>query len=337
MGHVMGCDPHLDSFTAAVLDTAGRQVDVVARSNSPAGWADALGVARRHGVTAVGIEAASGYGLHLAKAFTRAGIPVMEIPTRLTAQGRQRDGGAKTDRGDARVVARAVLAGEGSRWVDAPAAEALRVLTHRRRALVQAQTREVNQLRALLTEVDPPRAARLGRLRSTKAFTALTQVRYRGDPHRDTVAQLIRDAAAGCRRRLHQIRQLHKRIAQVLPPVGHKLIASTDGLGVIGAATICAEMAGTDGFATDAKFANWAGAAPLEASSGRHQRHRLNRGGNRHVNAVLHTIIVSQRRHRGQAHTYITRRRTEGKTEREAIRALKRHLARTIWKTLQLT
>jgi len=106
---------------------------------------------------------------------------------------------------------------------------------------------------------------------------------------------------------------------------------------LISAATLLAEMAGTDRFATDAKFANWAGAAPLQASSGRHQRHRLNRGGNRQINAVLHTIILTQRRHHGPAHTYLQRRRTEGKTEREAIRALKRHLARHIWKTLQLT
>lgn len=113
MVHVMGCDPHLDSYTAAVLDEVGRQVDVVTRSNDRAGWVDAVRVARRHRVERVGIEAASGYGRALAQTFTAAGIEVIEIPTRLTAHGRKVDGKGKSDRGDATVVARAVLAGDG--------------------------------------------------------------------------------------------------------------------------------------------------------------------------------------------------------------------------------
>ncbi len=337
MEHVMGCDPHLDRFDAAVLNHVGRRVAGLHRNNTARGWADAVRLARRYGVATVGIEAASGYGRSLARAMTDAGITVVEIPTRLTAHGRKTDGGGKSDAGDARVVARAVLAGEGSTWTYDPDAEALRVTLHRRRALVAAQTRDVNHLRALLAEIDPERAATLPRLRSTRAFTALSRVRYRGDTHRQHVAALIRAAATDCRRRLDQIRQLTGHIHELIPTPGQRLVNSIDGIGVIGAATICAEMAGTDGFRNDRAFASWAGVAPLDASSGRQQHHRLNRGGNRHVNAVIHTAVLTQQRHGGAAATYITRRRQQGKTEREAIRALKRHLARRIWKTLHLT
>ncbi len=337
MEHVMGCDPHLDRFDAAVVNQLGRRVAQLRRDNTTQGWADAVRLARRFGVATVGIEAASGYGRSLAQAMTNAGIGVVEIPTRVTAHGRKTDGGGKSDAGDARVVARAVLAGEGSTWADDPDAEALRVVVHRRRALVAAQTRDVNHLRALLAEIDPERAAALPRLRSTRAFTTLSRVRYGGDTHRQEAAALIRAAAADCRRRLDQIRRLTRRISELLPTRGWRLVNTIDGVGVIGAATICAETAGTDGFATAAKFAKWAGIAPLDASSGRQERHRLNRGGNRQVNAAIHAAVLTQHRQGGPAAHYISRRRREGKTQREAIRALKRHLARRIWKTLNLT
>ncbi len=337
MAHVMGCDPHLDTFTAAVVDDLGRRLEITAGANSRHGWSQAVRLARRHRVTRVGIEAASGYGRSLAETLTGAGFEVVEIPTRLTANWRKARSGSKSDQGDAELIARATAAGEGSTWTNQAEAEALRVLVHRRRALVKAQTAEATQLRALLAEIDPPRAAATPRLRSTRAFTALSRVRYRGNPHREMAATVIRQAAASCRRRLQDIRQLEHRIAQLLPPTGRRLADTIPGIGVWGAAVICAEMAGTDGFASDRAFAKWAGVAPLQASSGRIQRHRLNRGGNRRVNHVIHTAILYQLRNQGEAATYITRRETQGRTRPEAIRAAARHLARRIWKTTKLT
>lgn len=334
MSHVMGCDPHLDTIAVAVADQLGRPVIETTVANTEAGWNTAARLCHRHRVEVVGVEAASGYGQNLARRLAAAGVAVEEIPTRLTAGYRKVEGRGKTDAGDARAVCRAVAAGNGQPWVDVPDLEALRVVVARRRGLVAAQTRDVNALRALVAEIDPPRAARTKRLSTVAALTPFTRVRYAGNVHRVTVAALIRDLARDCVRRRVRIDELTRHMRTLLPPAGRRLVKSMAGLGVVGAAVLFAELAGTAGFATDAKFAMWAGAAPIPVSSGRTDRFRLNRGGNRQVNCVLHTIAVTQLRHHGEAATYITRRISEGKTKKEAIRAAKRHIARRLHRLL---
>lgn len=321
-----------------VIDELDRMVWSGGYSNSEQGWADLLADVDRWGVSRVGIENASGYGVGLARALTAVGVMVIDVPTRFTAAGRRIQGRGKTDQIDARVVARTVTAGGGHQWIDTAEWEIVRVLTHRRDALVRAQTRDINQLRALLIELDPTVPAQMDRLRSTRTFRKLADWPPETDPRRMVVADLIRDLAADCAHRLDQTRRLERQLKQHLPAAGRRLIETIDGCGVITAATLIAELAGTDGFTTDAKFAAWSGVAPLDASSGRRQHHRLNRGGNRRVNQALHTIVITQLHQGGEAATYITRRQTEGLTRREAIRTCKRHLARRIWKTInQLT
>lgn len=329
-----GCDPHLDSIALAVIDPMGRCLVTRTVPNSEPGWRQLAGVCREMNVGLVGVEAASGYGRALSQRLTQAGVVVVEVPTRVTARERRRDGNGKTDPGDARAIARAAARGDGSVWVDDTDLETVRLLTHRREALVGAQTRDINQLRALLAEIDPERAASTPRLRSRRHFDQLVGIRYGGDSYRETTAMLIRDLAADCRRRLDQIRHLERQLKTVLPPVGHSLM-TIQGVGLITACQLLAEIAGTGGFATAAKLAAWAGTAPLDASSGRQQHHRLNRGGNRQANRAIHTIVITQIRHGGQAADYVARRRTEGKPEKAAIRAAKRHVTRRIWKILR--
>ncbi len=331
---VMGCDPHLDSFTVAVTDPTGRAVETARFPNRPQGWKAAAETCRRYQVARVGIEGASGYGRLLARVLSRAGVCVLELPTRLTARMRRIDGAGKSDPGDAVAIARAVTRGEGAVWVDDPALETIRVLTHRREELVRHQTQEVNRLRALLAQIDPERVQQMGRLRTIAGFTALARVAYRGDPHRKAISGLIRQAASDCLHRFHQIRQLEQTLKEVMPPLGWAIIDQVQGAGVITAAQLLAEIAGSAGFASHAKMAAWAGTAPLDVSSGRQQRHRLNRGGNRQANRAIHTITLTQLRHHGPAATYINRRIQEGKTRKEAIRAAKRHITRTIWKII---
>src|SRR4051794_38544272 len=105
------------------------------------------------------------------------------------------------------------------------------------------------------------------------------------------------------------------------------------GVGILTAARLIAEIADIDRFRTDAQLAIYAGAAPLDASSGKQVRHRLNRTGNRQLNSALHVIALTQARIYAPAREYLQRRRSEGKTASEAIRALKRHLARMIFRT----
>jgi transposase len=334
---VAGCDPHLDSFTVAIVDGAGRRLETTELANRVSGWETAVGLCGRWGVTRVGIEGASGYGLPLARTLSRAGLGIIEVPTRLTARLRQIDGAGKTDPGDAAAIGRAVMAGQGSEWCDDPDAETLRIVSHRRDELVRAQTQEINRLRALLAQIDPERAQTMSRIRNRAQFDRLAKVRYGGNRHRLTVAALIRRIAVDCRQRHGQIRQLETDLEPLLPPAGRALIANIEGIGVITAAALLAEMAGTDGFTTDAKMAAWAGTAPLDASSGRQQHHRLNRGGNRQANKAIHTIALTQLRHHGPANDYLTKKMGQGKTRKEALRAVKRHITRQIWKTIRNT
>ena len=109
------------------------------------------------------------------------------------------------------------------------------------------------------------------------------------------------------------------------------------GCGPLSAAKLIAETAGAERFKTDAQFARTAGVAPIPASSGRTDRHRLDRGGNRQLNCALHRIAVTAGRVDPQTATYLARKQAEGKTRMEALRCLKRHLARRVWHTLQTT
>ena len=338
MEPVAGCDTHLDTFDLVAVDGLDRELATEQLVNTPTGWNDAVAVLTRFGITRVGIENASGFGAGLARTLTTAGVTVVDVPTRVTAAGRRRVGGDKTDRGDARVIARALLAGKGNQWFYTPRLETLRILTHRRNALVADQTRDINRLRALLVEHDPILAARLPRLRSTRVLTQLVDLAPDQDPTRQVTIGVIRDLADDCRRRLSQIRTLTRQLADHLPPIGHHLIASIDGCGVITTAILLAELAGTDGFATDAKLAKWSGVAPLNASSGRTQdHHRLNRGGNRQANSALFHIVLTRMKHHQKTRDYIARRLAEGKTMGEIARILKRYVAREVFKHLPRT
>lgn len=330
--NVAGCDPHLDTITVSVINSIGEPIETVTIPNTTTGWKQVSDLCAHHDVTHIGIEGASGFGRCLAESLIDQAFTVIEVPTRITARTRRIDGAGKTDPGDSIAIARAVARGDGSVWHDQPDLETIRLLINERDRQVSDQTRAVNQLRALLIELDPQLAASLGRLGRTKApFQRLALLDDHRDIRRATITMLIRQAATECLRRLERIQTLTTLIDQQLPPIGHEL-QTIHGCGVISAGIIIGELAGTAGFTTDAQLAAWAGTAPLDASSGRQQRHRLNRGGNRQVNRAIHTIIITQLQTGGEAAVYVNRRIAEGKTRKEAIRAAKRHLTRRIWK-----
>lgn len=335
---VMGCDPHLDTISASVVDEIGRELAAVTVPNGLAGWARLAELATEFQVVTVGIEGASGYGVSLTRVLDGVGFEVREVPTRLTAQRRKAEGRSKTDPGDARVIARATAAGEGNRWADTPDSEIVRVLTVRREQLVGQQTADINQLRALVAELDPERSASGSRLRTVPAIRRFVTFDI-PDPTRyqQTLLDVIERIARTCIDRCQEIALLRKEMREAMPPVGHALIERFDGCDVITACQIISAIAGIDGFATDAKFAAWSGAAPLDASSGRQQFHRLNRGGNRQVNRALHTIVVTQLRHGREAAEFAASHNPGNKKalRKRTIRAAKRHVARQVWKVLR--
>ncbi len=330
----IGVDPHADTLSAAAINTTGAVVWDLTVPNTPEGIDELIGRLNGHHPRWA-IEGTGTFGRALCDQFLSSGATVSEVPTRLTARLRQRAGHRKTDPGDATAIARAALTDPLAQVTHHPVTEALRILVGQRETLVRAHTQSLNRLRARLRELNPTTERSIGRIRSHNTLTRLAD--YPTDttnPHHQALGITIGIDATECLTRRDQIRRLEHQIAEVLPEAGHAL-QRIQGIGPIGAATILAHTANIARFPTEAHYATYCGTAPRDASSGRQQRHRLNRWGNRTLNRVTHTAIITQLSRKGEAHHYITRRQTQGKTRNEAIRAAKRHLTRRIYRTLK--
>jgi transposase len=146
--------------------------------------------------------------------------------------------------------------------------------------------------------------------------------------------RIARDLVGRCRSLTRTILQLERELVVVTAQTAPALL-ELPGCGAVTAAKLLVEIGPIDRFRTDAQLARHGGVAPLEASSGRVRRHRLDRGGNRQLNCALHRIAVTQARAHPAARAYLERKQTEGKSRREAIRCLKRQLARVVFNTLK--
>jgi transposase len=333
----LGVDAHKKLHVATAVDETGHDLGSWRGPNTPAGWQDALTWASGLGVTRQwGIEGAWGYGRGLAQHLVATGEAVYEVNTRWTALGRRharRPG--KTDRLDARAVATFVL-GEAP---DLPRVGAedvtvvLDLLTSEREALRSETRRLWNQIHALLLQLDPEYKTHLPSFESRAIFAVLEQ-------YEPASASAVQEERAAAVRRLaqrlrlgeEQARELEREIKARTAAAGFSALTEIYGVGLVVAGTLAGILGPGCRFRTDAELAAYAGAAPLETSSAGLVRHRLNRGGNRRLNSLLYMIVLTQLRCWSPAQAYMERRLAEGKTKREAIRALKRFLVRVIWK-----
>jgi transposase len=260
----------------------------------------------------------------------------VRVPPKLMAGarrgGRQR---GKSDAIDALAVARAALREPSlpSARIDEAARE-LKLLVDHRDALVGERTRLQTRLRWLLHELEldlevPARALarRVWQERLTRRLRRLQPC------VRTSLALSLLRRNRALSAEIHELdRELTRRVRAQAPA-----LLELPGCGPLTAAKVLAETAGAERFTGDAALAMHAGVAPLDASSGRQQRHRLNRGGNRQLNLALHRIALTQARIHEPARAYLDRKRSEGKSAREALRCLKRHLIRLIYKLLIAT
>src|SRR5665647_2165113 len=157
---------------------------------------------------------------------------------------------------------------------------------------------------------------------------------FTGDARLDAQSRIARELVARCRTLSAEISGLGREIAVLTEELAPELLA-LPGCGALSAASLVGETAGAERFASAARFAMHAGVAPLPVSSGQSNRHRLNRRGNRQLNAALHRIALTQLRMHEPAQAFVARKRAEGKSTREALRCLKRHLARIVWRELR--
>ena len=146
--------------------------------------------------------------------------------------------------------------------------------------------------------------------------------------------RIARELVGRCRSLTRTILELDRELQAQTAKTAPTLLA-LPGCGALSAAKLLGEIGPIGRFDSDAQLARHAGVAPVEASSGKHRRHRLDRGGNRQLNCALHRIAITQGRVHPPARAYLERKQIEGKSRREAVRCLKRQLARTVYTTLK--
>ena len=335
---VLGADMHKRSHTIAVVgSTTGellgkRTVQVGARGfGALLVWARGLG-----GERVWALEDCR----HVSGSFERflieRGERVLRVPTRLMANARRsgRERG-KSDSIDAVAVARAALR-EGLNELPAAQLEGpeldLRLLVDHRERLVRQRVALNNTLQWHLHDLWPEQTLPGGALFSTKWSTRIGRRLARAE--QSARVRIARDELRRLRELTQTIKCLEAEIGALVASIAPQLL-SEPGFGPLTAAKLVGEIAGASRFASDAKLARSAGIAPIPVSSGKTNRHRLDRGGNRQINAAIHRVAVTRARCDPETQIYIARKTTEGKTNREAIRCLKRHLARRIWHLLQ--
>jgi transposase len=325
---VIGIDTHKHSLAACAVDERGAPRAELTFANTPAGhralaaWAARLDPAAR-----VGIEGSATYGAALAGCLLGAGFGGWEVPPQLTRRERIRTRRAgKSDPADALAIARVALAElEQPPVRRADASRELQLLVEAREDLVAEATRVRNRLHADLLVLVPGHA---GSLVGPRALERLArQLARRSGLH----AELARDRLRALRRLSAEVDRLQARIAARV--AGHPLLA-VPGVGALTAAELLGEVGDVRRLRSADAFAALAGVAPIPASSGTVQRMRLNRGGNRQLNRALYGVAITQARHHPAARAFLARKRAEGKSRREALRCLKRHLARIIYRAL---
>jgi transposase len=275
----------------------------------------------------------------LEQALLAAGERVVRVPPKMMGQSRRSERQAgKSDEIDALAVARAVVKYGSERFPSAYLDERamdIRLLSDHRDQLVGERTRIQNRLRWHLLQLCPELEAQLGRGGLTRQVVQQRIAKRLGAFRGDQRARVAREQLSAIRRLTRQINELERELHTLIKAHRPALLAE-QGCGVLTAATLIGRTAGAERFPTDAHFARQAGVAPIPASSGRVDRHRHHRGGDRQLNRALHMIAITRARIDPQTKAYLERKRAEGKTKREALRSLKRHLARKIHRLLSM-
>ncbi len=331
--HVVGIDSHKATLAACAVDETGVVLAERTFSNEPAGFEALVGWLTDLEVGRTGLEGSAGYGAAAARHLVAAGLVAVEVPPQLSHRERIRTRRAgKSDPGDALAIARVTLREASLPPVRlADASRELQLIVQAREDLVAEATRVRNRLHADLVVLIPGYGATAANLVAARHRAAIARLlRNLTGVH----AELARDRLARLNRITGEVHDLERRIERVV--VDHPL-RTLPGAGPLVAAKLIGEVGDISRFRSADAFAMLAGVAPIPASSGQVSRMRLNRGGNRQLNRALWCIAFSQAKTHEPARQFIARKRAEGKSWREAMRALKRHLARVVFRLLSQT
>lgn len=322
----IGVDTHKDTHVAVALGALGGELGHCSIAATRAGYAELLVWAQRFGEPVFAIEGCGSYGSGLVRFLTAAGVFVREAE-----RPRRRDRvRGKNDLIDARIAARRVLSGDG---LSTPRCggqrEHLRMLLAERRSAVQARTVAINQLHSLVVTLPAELREQLSGLSSVMLVKTLAR-----RPASDEIGAVLRRIAQRAESLQREISEIFSSLGRIVRELAPELLAQC-GVGIICAAQLVVSSGDAKRMRSDAAFAALAGTSPVDASSGKQQRHRLNRGGDRQLNRALHTVILHRRQHDPATRDYIARRVAEGKSTRDATRILKRYLARHLYRVMQ--
>lgn len=326
----IGIDTHKDAHVAVALDPLGGQLDSFQAPATSAGYLALHEWAHGLGEPAFALEGAASYGAGLARFLAAAGCPVYEAERPKRAERRR----GKNDLIDALLAARRLLAGEPlgrPRTLSGPR-EDLRLLLLERRSAIRARTAALNQLQAAVVTAPERLRTRLRALSGEQLAEAARRLRPRGGDDavlRRVLRRLGRRVLVLDAELAELERELDAIVCSLVPD-----LLDECGVGPVCAAQLVVSSGDPARMASEASFAALAGTSPVDASSGRQQRHRLNRGGDRQLNRALHVISLSRVRWHADTAAYYQRLLASGKTPREARRCIKRALARHFYHRL---
>ncbi|MDZ7676916.1 MAG: IS110 family transposase [Acidimicrobiales bacterium] len=331
-----GVDTHLDVNVAAALDDIGGLLGVESFATTVAGnealiaWLDSFGC-----VDLVGVEGTGSYGASLARALARRGVPVVEVDQPNRQRRRQ---AGKSDPIDAVEAARAAQGGRASGLTKSRTGnvEAIRALNVARRSARSMRVNTMNQIRHLgFTAPDDPREHLAGVHRNHLGATAAAlRPRVGSDPVMFATKTSMRILGRRIQHLDAEIKELDALLAELVAATAPELLALY-GVGT-DTATLLLIAAGDnpERLRSEAAWAHMCGVSPIQASSGKTTRHRLNRSGDRQANHALWRITLTRMGSHDETKRYVARRLEEGKTKREIMRILKRYIAREVYKTL---
>jgi transposase len=330
---IIGVDPHKRSATIEVVDDREQAVFKGRYGTDAGGYQQMLAVGCRFAQRVWAVEGCAGIGRHIAQRLVADGETVLDVPAKLSARTRvlATGHGRKTDAADAHHIAVTAVRTPGLRQVIADdTTVALRLLIDRREQLAVTRTMTVNRLHQLLLELVAGGAKKKLTVGQARALLAgiIPDGVVECTRHR-LAGELVEELA-----RLDvTIKAATAEVAALVKSTGSRL-QQLPGIGPLGAARLLADVGDIARFCTRGRFATYNGTAPLDVSSGDHTHHRLSRAGNRRLNRVLHIMALVQIRFDTEGRAYYQRKRAEGKTGREAVRALKRRLSDTVYRQM---